>query len=77
MSSVPGSMIDEVATTDDDDDDEASDEIKDNYIYVVSQLCEPDTLKYKLAQRVEVDPFDSKRIFIQICKGVQGRVQNA
>ena len=51
---------------------EIKDEIKDNYIYVVSQLCEPETLKYKLAARDMVDPDDSKRIFIQICKGVQG-----
>ena len=51
---------------------EIKDEIKDNYIYVVSQLCEPETLKYKLAARNMVYPDNSKRIFIQICKGVQG-----
>ena len=59
--------IDEVTAS-----DETTDEIKDNYIYVVSQLCQPETLKNKLASRADVDPFDSKRIFIQICKGVQG-----
>lgn len=53
---------------------ESKSEIKDNYIYVVSQLCEPNTLKYKLAQRTEVDPEDSKRIFIQVCRGVQGKL---
>ena len=46
----------------------------DIYIFVVSQLCEPETLKYKLQGRSEVDEIFSKRTFLQIVKGVKGNV---
>ena len=46
----------------------------DIYIFVVSQLCEPETLKYKLQGRSEVDENFSKRTFLQIVKGVKGTV---
>ena len=52
--------------------DSATSGPNDIYIFVVSQLCEPETLKYKLQGRSEVDEIFSKRTFLQIVKGVKG-----
>ena len=54
--------------------DSANSGSNDIYIFVVSQLCEPETLKYKLQGRSEVDEIFSKRTFLQIVKGVKGNV---
>ena len=54
--------------------DSATSGSNDIYIFVVSQLCEPETLKYKLQGRSEVDEIFSKRTFLQIVKGVKGNV---